>query len=363
MEPSQVGVAVNTRPLDSCQKFSDPVSRKDDGEIADQSTCRQNSHESESKVKHDSPNRGSAKFGKPKRGSSGKNDKLKRTRKSHSLERLEDVSSSGSELDSSTESDVSSSSEADEDTDLSPPDKGRRESKRSRNPRSCSRRHMGDSLNALERVNKAVRVTDDSPSRQKEQHPSKRNDAISQQDTMQALAKLELHCSQLQQRLDSLSVYQAPQTNGVFAIQQQPVISPLQPIVSRPCNTAGSKQSSHRPDAGSRDDTRTDKDEPESSHDAKKEAKLEYKRVDSVWDSKLYAFKLQDTAKVTSDSKYAGYLFHVRRTFHTDGRYRASFVDIKSQLLRECLQDVIGNVRGVNLVDELPKLDPNLLFL
>ncbi|KAG5946035.1 hypothetical protein E4U59_004699 [Claviceps monticola] len=375
MEPSQVGVAVNTRPLDSCQKFSDSVGRKDDDEIADQSACRQNSHESESKVKRDTPNDGSAKFRNPKdlgkRGSSGKNEKLKRTRKSHRLERLEDVSSSDSELDSSTESDVSSSSEADEDTyediDSSPPDKnidfGRRESRRSRNPRSYSRRHMGDSLNALERVNKAVRVTDDSPSRQKEQHPSKRTDAISQQDTMQALAKLELHCSQLQHRLDSLSVYQAPQTNGVFAIQQQPVISPLQPIVSRPRNTADSTQISRRPDAGSRDDTRANKNEPESSHDAKKEAKLEYKRVDAVWDSKLYAFKLQDTTKVASDSKYAGYLFHVRRTFHTDGRYRASFVDIKSQLLRECLQDVIGNVRGVNLVDELPKLDPNLLFL
>ncbi|KAG6054423.1 hypothetical protein E4U17_003792 [Claviceps sp. LM77 group G4] len=371
MEPSQVGVTVDTMPLDSCQKFSDSVGRNNDDEIADQSTCRQNSRESESKIKRDSPNCGSANSRKPKdldkRGSSGKDDKLNKTRKSHRLERLDDVLSSDSELDSSTESNVSSSSEADEDTDLSPPDKdkgfGSCKSERSRNPRSCSRRHMGDSLNALERVNKAVHVTKDSPSRQKEQHPSKRTDAISQQDTMQALAKLELHCSQLQHRLDSLSVYQAPQTNGVFAIQQQPVISPLQPVVSRPCNTADSTQSIHRPDAGSGDDTRTKISEPESSHHAKNKAKLEYKRVDAVWDSKLYAFKLQDTAKVASDSKYAGYLFHVRRTFHADGRYRASFVDIKSQLLRECLQDVIGNVRGVNLVDELPKLDPNLLFL
>jgi hypothetical protein len=38
-------------------------------------------------------------------------------------------------------------------------------------------------------------------------------------------------------------------------------------------------------------------------------------------------------------------------------------VDIKSKALRECLQSVIGNPKGISLVDETPKLDPNILFL
>lgn len=89
----------------------------------------------------------------------------------------------------------------------------------------------------------------------------------------------------------------------------------------------------------------------------------EFKRVDWVWDSAHYNFKLQDTAETSSDSQYDGFVFHVRRTFDVNGKFRRVFVDIKSKLLRECLQDVIGTVQGVSLVDETPKLDPNMLFL
>ena len=89
----------------------------------------------------------------------------------------------------------------------------------------------------------------------------------------------------------------------------------------------------------------------------------EFKRVDWVWDTNLYTFKLQDTAETSNDSQYSEYIFHVRRTFDCENKYRETYVDIKSKLLRECLQDVIGNVQGVSLVDETPKMDPNLLFL
>ncbi|KAL0944799.1 AAA family ATPase [Colletotrichum truncatum] len=95
----------------------------------------------------------------------------------------------------------------------------------------------------------------------------------------------------------------------------------------------------------------------------KKKTKLDYKRVDQVWDSTIHNFKLQDTAETTSDSQYDGYVLQIRRTFDWEGKYKTTIVDIKSKILRECLQDVIGNIKGVSLVDEAPKLDPNLLFL
>ncbi|KAF9881415.1 AAA family ATPase [Colletotrichum karsti] len=94
-----------------------------------------------------------------------------------------------------------------------------------------------------------------------------------------------------------------------------------------------------------------------------KRGKLDYKRVDQVWDNTIHNYKLQDTTETTSDSQYDGYVLQVRRTFDWEGKYKTTFVDIKSKILRECLQDVIGNVKGVSLVDEVPKLDPNLLFL
>ncbi|KAG8167856.1 hypothetical protein KVR01_003545 [Diaporthe batatas] len=95
----------------------------------------------------------------------------------------------------------------------------------------------------------------------------------------------------------------------------------------------------------------------------KKTKKFDFKRVDQVWDNSIHNFKLQDTAESSSDKKYDGFCFHVRRTFDWEGKYKATVVDVKSKALRECLQDVIGNIKGVSLVDETPKLDPNVLFL
>ncbi|KAK0742028.1 hypothetical protein B0T21DRAFT_381752 [Apiosordaria backusii] len=92
-------------------------------------------------------------------------------------------------------------------------------------------------------------------------------------------------------------------------------------------------------------------------------AKLDYKRVDQVWDNSIHNYKLQDTAEGSVDSQYHDFLFHVRRTFDWEGKYKATIVDIKSKPLRECLQDVMGNIKGVSLVESTPKLDPNLLFL
>ena len=53
----------------------------------------------------------------------------------------------------------------------------------------------------------------------------------------------------------------------------------------------------------------------------------------------------------------------MRRQFDTASRYTATFVDIKSKYLRDTLREVIGSVKGINLVTEKPALDPNMLFL
>ncbi|MBE3049351.1 hypothetical protein IMZ48_44005 [Candidatus Bathyarchaeota archaeon] len=90
---------------------------------------------------------------------------------------------------------------------------------------------------------------------------------------------------------------------------------------------------------------------------------LEFKRVDQVWDSSIHNYKLKDTTQSPAASKYEGFLFHVRRTFDWEGKYKTAYVDIKSKELRECLREVIGDIKGVSLVEEAPKLDPNLLFL
>ncbi|KAM0187451.1 hypothetical protein ACHAPI_011167 [Fusarium lateritium] len=112
-----------------------------------------------------------------------------------------------------------------------------------------------------------------------------------------------------------------------------------------------------------------DEDSNDRSSEDKKKSKDKkvknpaFKRVDQVWDSNIHNYKLQDTTDTNNDAQYQDYIFHVRRTFDWEGKYRATVIDIKSKLLRECLQDVIGNVEGISLVDEIPKISPNLLFL
>ncbi|KAK7748646.1 hypothetical protein SLS53_000667 [Cytospora paraplurivora] len=103
--------------------------------------------------------------------------------------------------------------------------------------------------------------------------------------------------------------------------------------------------------------------DPADNTKKQKPKKLNFKRVDQVWDNAIHNFKLQDTAESATDQQYNGFCFHVRRTFDWEGKYKVTVVDIKSKILRECLQDVVGNIKGVSLVDETPKLDPNVLFL
>ncbi|CAK7204706.1 hypothetical protein SEUCBS139899_007466 [Sporothrix eucalyptigena] len=95
----------------------------------------------------------------------------------------------------------------------------------------------------------------------------------------------------------------------------------------------------------------------------RKSKSLNFKRVDQVWDNTIHNYKLQDTAEGSTDAEYEGYVFHVRRTFDWEGKYKQTLVDIKSKLLRDALQEVMGDIKGVSLVEETPKLDPNLLFL
>ncbi len=103
--------------------------------------------------------------------------------------------------------------------------------------------------------------------------------------------------------------------------------------------------------------------QPRDKKKRQKATKLDYKRVDQVWDDVIHNYKLQDTAERTVDAQYEEFIFHVRRTFDWEGKYKTTIVDIKSKLLRACLQDVIGDIKGISLVDDTPKLDPNMLFL
>lgn len=105
------------------------------------------------------------------------------------------------------------------------------------------------------------------------------------------------------------------------------------------------------------------KSKKEKKTKRKRASKLEFKRVDQLWDSTIHNYKLTDTAEDEESSEYDQYLFNVRRTFDWEGKYKTTVVDIKSKLLKEALKEVMDGVKGVSLVEETPCVDPNLLFL
>ncbi|KAL1650086.1 hypothetical protein SLS58_001464 [Diplodia intermedia] len=94
----------------------------------------------------------------------------------------------------------------------------------------------------------------------------------------------------------------------------------------------------------------------------KRASTLEYKRVDELWDSKIHNYKLTESAEDPVD-EFNSYIFNVRRRFDWENKYRNTVVDIKSKLLKEALQEVMKDVKGVSLVEEQPCIDPNMLFL
>jgi hypothetical protein len=62
----------------------------------------------------------------------------------------------------------------------------------------------------------------------------------------------------------------------------------------------------------------------------KRASKLEFKRVDQLWDSTIHNYKLTDTAEDEESSEYDQYLFNVRRTFDWEGKYKVSSVHATS---------------------------------
>ena len=61
------------------------------------------------------------------------------------------------------------------------------------------------------------------------------------------------------------------------------------------------------------------------------------------------------------DDKWEEYLFIIRRRFDWQNKYQKTFVDVKSEQLRETLKDVLDGIAGISLVEDKPTVYPQLL--
>ncbi|CCU75350.1 ATPase [Blumeria hordei DH14] len=147
---------------------------------------------------------------------------------------------------------------------------------------------------------------------------------------------------------------------------QQQQLEKIAEILGGRDNTKSSKSSSRNAKllAASEENSQSPKKSKRSKKNMNKRAsKLDFKRVDQLWDSSIHNYKLTDTAEDEENSEYDQYLFNVRRTFDWEGKFKTTLVDFKSKFLKEVLNEVMDGVKGISLVEEAPSVDPNLLFL
>lgn len=94
----------------------------------------------------------------------------------------------------------------------------------------------------------------------------------------------------------------------------------------------------------------------------KRASKVAFKRVDQLWDSSIHNYKLTETVDDPDADEWDQYIFTVRRQFDWEHKYESTSVDVRSKPLKDALQHVMEDVKGVSLVQDTPQLDPNLLF-
>jgi len=87
---------------------------------------------------------------------------------------------------------------------------------------------------------------------------------------------------------------------------------------------------------------------------------LEFKRVDHVFDMKIRDWKLVESNKDAKDEFDC--VFTVRRRLNWEGKYQETQVDIKSKVLRNCLQEIFKECKSISLVEDTPQVDPHTLF-
>ncbi|KAJ5927829.1 hypothetical protein N7466_006785 [Penicillium verhagenii] len=92
-------------------------------------------------------------------------------------------------------------------------------------------------------------------------------------------------------------------------------------------------------------------------------SKVDFKRVDQLWDSTIHKYKLTETVNDPDADEWDQYLFTVRRKFNWENKYLETVVDIKSKPLREAMTKVMDGVKGVSMVEDPAVVDPNMLFL
>ncbi|KAL2056976.1 hypothetical protein ABVK25_002715 [Lepraria finkii] len=91
---------------------------------------------------------------------------------------------------------------------------------------------------------------------------------------------------------------------------------------------------------------------------------LEYKTVNQIWDRKNYGLKLVESLdkEFNREDNYEEYIFIERRKYDEANMHYKTFVDIKSEALRDVLREVLEGINTVSLRGDKPEIRVEVLF-
>ncbi|KAL6241869.1 hypothetical protein RBB50_011114 [Rhinocladiella similis] len=93
-------------------------------------------------------------------------------------------------------------------------------------------------------------------------------------------------------------------------------------------------------------------------------SKIEIENVNEVWNKSTcrYDIKKSLDSSAEEEDEYIEFVAVFRRKFDSRRELLDSFVDIKSPVLRDCLRKVLDGVTCVNLREDKPSVNPDILF-
>ncbi len=110
-------------------------------------------------------------------------------------------------------------------------------------------------------------------------------------------------------------------------------------------------------------DEDTKKKKKKKGKKMKKGAKTDFVRVDRLWSKREHRYVLKASCEGAEVGEFEEYSFNVCRRFDWQNKFEETTVSIVSNLLKNALQHVMGDVRCISLEEETPSVDPDVLFL
>ncbi|KAJ5161042.1 hypothetical protein N7492_006434 [Penicillium capsulatum] len=111
------------------------------------------------------------------------------------------------------------------------------------------------------------------------------------------------------------------------------------------------------------DPIRTTSDDFESFEKWAQESTPQFKKIVETWDKDACKYKVAESVESSNDQDdLAKYVFVVRERVDRKSEEVTTYIDIKSEWLRDILSGVLQNIKAISLMENEPSIEQNILF-